>query len=272
MYRIIACDLDETLLQTWDKKVSEENKKAIAAASAQGVKFVVGTGRPFSSVQGTLEELGLKGKKDEYVISLNGGAISENYENKVMYCHGINFDEACAFFERAKGYDVGVHVYTIDKVYVWKLDLMGERKFLKGRMPVIEREDENLDFLAGEDIIKVLFMNTDHSYLTRIREELSDLTENMDVSFSSNRYLEFNRKGVNKGEGLKRLASILGVPIEETMAIGDNFNDLPMIKAAGLGVGVANSAEGIKADCGYITKADCDHSAVAEAINKFVLN
>ncbi len=48
------------------------------------------------------------------------------------------------------------------------------------------------------------------------------------------------------------------------------FNDLPMIRAAGLGVGVANSAEGIIPDCDVITEADCDHDAVAEEIEKFI--
>ena len=60
----------------------------------------------------------------------------------------------------------------------------------------------------------------------------------MDVSYSSNRYIEFNHKGVNKGAGLKKLADLLRIDIQDTIAIGDNYNDLSMIKDAGLGVGV----------------------------------
>jgi hydroxymethylpyrimidine pyrophosphatase-like HAD family hydrolase len=63
----------------------------------------------------------------------------------------------------------------------------------------------------------------------------------------------------------------LGVKPEETIAIGDNYNDLSMIRAAGLGVGVQNTVEGMKKDCDYITDATCDESAVAEVIQKFVL-
>ena len=54
------------------------------------------------------------------------------------------------------------------------------------------------------------------------------------------------------------------------MAIGDNFNDLSMLKVAGTSVGVQNCVDGIKPDCDYITKADCDHGAVAEAIEIFL--
>ena len=67
------------------------------------------------------------------------------------------------------------------------------------------------------------------------------------------------------------LAEKLGVDIADTIAIGDNFNDLAMIKAAGLGVGVANSNEGIKPFCDYICSRNHNESAIAEVINKFIL-
>lgn len=271
MYKIIACDLDETLLQTWDKKVSANNVKAIHKAADAGVKFVVATGRGFMTVQGTLEEIGLVGQKDQYVISFNGGAIVENADNNIIYFCGITHEEAEALFQKGRTYDVGMHVYTKDTVYVWNFDRFGERKFLEGRMPVVERFDENLDFLKGQEIVKCLYVNTDFEYLNSIEADMESMTGNLDVSYSSNRYIEFNRKGVNKGEGLRKLAEILGVDIADTIAIGDNFNDLAMIKAAGLGVGVANSAEGIKADCDVITEVDCDHDAVAWVIERYIL-
>ena len=73
-----------------------------------------------------------------------------------------------------------------------------------------------------------------------------DITGDLDVSYSSNRYIEFNHQGVNKGQGLKKLAELLHVDMKETIAIGDNFNDLSMIKVAGLGVGVQNTVEEMK--------------------------
>ena len=91
------------------------------------------------------------------------------------------------------------------------------------------------------------------------------------MSFSSNRYIEFNHKGVNKGAGLRFIAHMLGVKPEETIAIGDNFNDLSMIQAAGLGVGVQNTIKDMKPLCGYITEATIDEGAVAEVIEKFIL-
>lgn len=89
MYRLICCDLDETLLGSAERKVSARNRAAIAAAGKLGVKFVPTTGRGFSSIMGTLEELGLKDAPGEYVISLNGGAITENAGEKLLNFDGL---------------------------------------------------------------------------------------------------------------------------------------------------------------------------------------
>ena len=72
--------------------------------------------------------------------------------------------------------------------------------------------------------------------------------------------------------GLLALAEMLGVNPEDTIAIGDNLNDLSMIKAAGLGVGVANTVADMKPLCDCITSASCNENAVAEVINRFVTN
>lgn len=269
MYKIIVCDLDQTLLSD-DCTVSRENIEAIRRARALGVKFVPATGRGYRSVRNTLAELGLLDQENEYVISFNGGAITENRGDRLLHFEGISFGLAEELFRRGLDYHVCIHVYTKDTVYVYRL-WQEEIDFLKGRMEVKEFFEPNLDFLAGQEIVKVLYMNTDYAYLKQIEEDLKDVTGDADVSYSANRYIEFNRRGVNKGAGLLSLAKLLGVRREETIAIGDNFNDLPMIEAAGLGVGVRNSAEGIKPLCDYITKASCNEGAVAEVIEKFVL-
>ena len=271
MYKIIACDLDETLLTTAERKVSAENVAAIQAARARGVKFVVATGRGFPSATKTLAELGLLDLPNEYVISFNGATITENKNNRLLHCVEMPFDTIEKLFRRCMTYDVGAHIYTLDKVYGFRIT-DNERNYLAGRMEIVERDDLSLDFLRGDTIVKILFVNPDQNYLWKIEREIADMTADLYVSFSSNRYIEFSPTGVNKGAGLLKLAEILGVKREETIAIGDNFNDLSMIQAAGLGVGVANCVDGIKKDCDYITRATCDESAVAEVIEKFILH
>ena len=121
--------------------------------------------------------------------------------------------------------------------------------------------------MTAMDHLKLWYSATEYS----IEDDLKDITGDLDVSYSSNRYIEFNHQGVNKGQGLKKLADILSVDIKETIAIGDNFNDLSMIKVAGLGVGVQNTVEDMKKECDVITKATNNENAVAEVINKYIL-
>ncbi|WP_444318409.1 HAD-IIB family hydrolase, partial [Megasphaera sp.] len=111
----------------------------------------------------------------------------------------------------------------------------------------------------------------DYDYLQQIHAEIRPLLDAITVSFSSNRYIEFMHKGVNKGAGLWKLADILGVAHEETMAIGDNINDIDMLKAAGLSVGVHNLNPVIRRYCDVVTDATNNEGAVAEAIEKYVL-
>lgn len=269
MYKIIACDLDETLLSN-DRTLSQRNIEAIQKARALGVKFVPATGRGYSSVGGTLAELGLLGEEHEYVISYNGGAITENKGDRLLHFQGLPFALSSELYRRGLQYNVCIHVYTKDMVYAYRF-WQEEIDYLAGRMEVTEIFDRDIDFLSGQEIVKVLYVNTDYAYLKQIENDLQDITQDIDVSYSSNRYIEFNHKGVNKGAGLLLLAKLLGVKQEETIAIGDNFNDLPMIQAAGLGVGVQNTVENMKPLCGYITDATNNESAVAEVIEKFIL-
>lgn len=268
MYKIIACDLDETLLNA-DTHVSQENRNAIQKAVEAGVKFVPATGRGYVSVQNTLKEIGLEQMAGEYAISFNGASITENKDNKVLYFNELAFSLADQLYRHGVDLDIAMYVYTQDMVYTYHID-DDERAYMTGRHNFKEIENKDLSFLKGQKIAKVLYQSLDNDYLHRIAAELGPIADKLDISYSSNRYLEFNHQGVNKGAGLVKLAEQLDVPIEETIAIGDNLNDLSMIQAAGVGVGVANVNPAMKDQCDYVTQADNNHGAVAEAIEHFI--
>ncbi|XKU94267.1 Cof-type HAD-IIB family hydrolase [Lactobacillus acidophilus] len=269
MYKLIACDLDETLLNV-DAHVCRRNKEAVKQLAKLGVKFVPATGRGFRAIEKTLEEINLKDKKNEYVISFNGGCITENKNNRIMKFQGLSFAMANELYRLGLNYDVCIHVYTKDMVYVYNAD-QEEINYLKLRHVYKVIDEDNLDFLKGQDIAKVLYGKPNINYLRKVTSDLEDIVKDLDVSYSSNRYLEFNHRGVNKGEGLLWLANKLGIEPEETMAIGDNFNDLSMLKAAGLGVGMANTNPDMKDQCDVLTEADNNQGGVGEAIEKFIL-
>lgn len=270
MYRLIACDLDETLIRL-DRTISKDDVNAIKELKKYDVKFVPATGRGYATVDNTLKELGLYNEAGQYVLSYNGGAITENKNHRLLSFDGIDFDLANQLWQRGLSYDVCIHVYTKEMVYAYNL-VEDEIRYLAGRMPIEEVDWRDLGPLSGQEIVKVLYMNTDFAYLKKIEKEIADLTPDVDVSFSSGRYMEFNHRDVNKGSGLKKLANLLNIDLKECIAIGDNYNDLPMIKAAGLGVGVQNTVEAMKPECDFITTGTCNENAVSEVIHKFILN
>lgn len=269
MYKIITCDLDETLL-CMNRTISKRNIDAIHAAMEKGVKFVCASGRGYMSFQNTLQEIGLYDMADQYSISFNGSAITENRGNRVLFLEGISWELANALYVKGVEFGVCMHIYTQDTVYIYKLN-EDERKFLENRMDYILVDDPDLSFLKGQQIIKVLYEHNGYDYLNMIEEKVADLTGECEVSYSSGRYLEFNKAGISKGAGLERLAGILGVDMKDTLAIGDNVNDITMIRAAGLGAAVGNVYEGIRGECDYVAEATNDEGGVGEIIEKFVL-
>ena len=269
-YKIIACDMDETLLSS-DASICRRNIEAIAKAKAQGVKFVPCTGRGFRSVEGVLKTLNLFDEAGQYVIGFNGASITENKGHRSLFWDPIPFDLADTIYRKSASYGLCMHIYTRDTVYISGVT-PDEEDFLRGRMAYVPTAEKTLDFLRGkEEVCKLIIMHTDYSRLQEIHAEMLPLLDDITVSFSSNRYIEFMHKGVTKGVALLKLAAMLGVQPEETMAIGDNINDIEMLQAAGLSVGVHNLNPLIRQYCNVVTNATNNDGAVGEAIETFVL-
>ncbi|MCR5794574.1 MAG: HAD family hydrolase [Solobacterium sp.] len=268
MIRLIVSDLDETLIRK-DRTIHPDCVEAIKKLKEKNILFVPATGRGYRTVEDTLRELDLFEQEGQYVMSYNGGAITENKGNRMLFFHAMDDDLTQILFERGiSQYHVAVRVYVKEAVYVFNIT-DEERAFATGRGKVIECDVNDLALLGGQPIVKIVYVNKDFAYLKKIEADLCDLHDRLDISYSSGRYMEFNPKGINKGEGMRKLAELLGIDMSETMAIGDNFNDLPMICAAAVGVGVANSIEGILPYCDHITEKTCEEGAVAEAIRRF---
>ena len=272
MIRLIACDLDETLLDD-EKQISKENKDAIRKARDEyGVLFVPASGRGYLGITAVMKELDVFDKANEYTISNNGGIVIENKDYRPIVFHSFCFDIAERLFQYGIQLGLCIQVFTETQVYAFHLD-DEERKWLYMFKPdAVDSKDKSIAFLKEEPIIKILFALPDMGALRAIahRMDQEGVLQGVSHSFSSNRYLELNPIGVHKGVGLKELAAYLQIDLSETMAIGDNDNDIEMLKTAGLSVAVANANAHIQEIADAVTKQDYKHSAVSEAIHRFV--
>ena len=232
VYKLIACDLDETLLDD-NHRIAKKNCDAIKKAREKyGIKFVLATGRGFKQVRYELEELGLNELEDEYVISFNGAVLSENKDNKIFQFNGLTFEKVKEIFQAGLRYNVCQFFNTIDTVYIYNADDDQKQKLKRQRIDAVYFEKPDIEFLKDKPICKMLYQSNDLNFLMRLEKELSLIVEGcVTVSYSSNQYMEFNALGIDKGKGLIDLANKLGIDIKDTIAIGDNYNDISMLKA-----------------------------------------
>ena len=269
MYKIIACDLDYTLVNSRGE-LTQKNIDAIKKASKMGVKFVPATGRGYFQAHPLLKTLDLFDKEEEYFCSFNGSLIVENHGQKAIYYNGgIPWDVVKKLGELSmKIDDIQMNFCTDQVMY---------RYYTPNRNFAFHEDKEDVaivyeDLLKKENehFIRLLIQTPSHERAEEVVEALNTLKDELTYAISANRYIEVVRKGTSKGQGVVSLAKALGVDMKDVIAIGDSVNDNSMIIAAGLGCCVANSSPETIAVSDYVCHNSNDEDAVAEIIEKFI--
>ena len=274
MYKLVATDMDETFLDH-DHQIPEANIRAMQRMKELGVLFVPSSGRWYSSIMDNFAHLDPALIEGSYVISYNGGFINRVGDPKPLTSCGIG--RACAEELYALGRELGkcMHVNVADG-HVFVCDAPeAERTYLEkisGVTHFSSAEHTDLSFLDSRDIVKLIFMDPDFEGLQQLGRELEPMAQRLgvEITFSSKRYLEFMPAGIDKGYGLKKLAEMLDIPMDQVIGVGDSANDLAMIKAAGLGVGVANVTDDVRPYCDIVLESTGDDGAFEELVEKYL--
>lgn len=280
MIKCIASDMDGTLLNS-NQQISEQNKEAILKAQAQGIEFVVATGRSYEEATYVLAQVGLTCP----VICVNGAEVRSK-EGEVLSATPIDKQLARNVAARLKEKDVYFEVYTnkgaytidADKAVSIMVDIVMSANPEVNRDEIIEAagarirdeliytiEDYELLF-TDEDfqIYKLLAFSFDSGRLESANESLSEL-EGLAVSTSGHDNLEITNEQAQKGIALESFVKAKGIDLAETMAIGDNYNDVSMLEKVGRSVAMGNADYYIKSLCDVVTDINED-SGVAKAI------
>jgi len=275
--QILFCDVDETLVVK--NEVPEMNRKAIEKMRKEkNIKFVIATGRPITLSEKIIKELDLYDKENEYSICGSGSVIYENKNNKLLYIKQLKEDLFFKLFELGKKFEIFILFIGLEYFYLYKPTEteIKKREFEKAKYKILDDDFDLAKLLKGEDkIARICFGKEDaFDYLSSIQkqiEENDDYKDYVDCFISSGRYLEINPKGVNKGEAVKWLCQYLNVKKENTMAIGDSYNDTSMIENVGFGCSVGGASEDLKKISQYVCEKDYTEGAVKEVIEKFLL-
>jgi Cof subfamily protein (haloacid dehalogenase superfamily) len=273
--KLIALDIDGTLL-TYRSELTPRTRAAIEAAQAQGVKVVLVTGRRFGSAHQLIQELQL----DVMLISHNGALTKDVVTLDTLGYHPLNVDLAQQVVHA--GREFGADVICCDDPHghgVMVLEGISAsnralHKYLEKYWHAVREVEDLLSYL-DHDPIQMMFSgccDPMDEFATLLQASLGD-----QIQLFKTRYrtidltiLDALSNTASKGSSLAEIAAQQGIAAEEVMAIGDNFNDLTMLRYAGLGLVMGNAEEELK-QMGFEVTASNAEDGVAQAIEKYVL-
>ena len=265
MIRLIATDLDNTLLDHVTGEVPQSTAALFLQAAQKGVLTAVATGRCFPSALAAARTIGARTP----VICYNGSLIKWGDTGEIIARSYIETDiiRKVAAFCRKEG--LYLQCYDYDDVIICEKDCEGLRVDPDVKVVGFREIGDYLTFSDLHPTPKMLIVEQPEKVSARLLE-LAEVFPALEFCQSQPWLIEVLPKNAGKGRALEMLAGKLNIPREEVMALGDNTNDLTMIRWAGLGVVVANGTEAVKAEADYVC-AGQRWQGVEEALKTFVL-
>ena len=271
-YKLLAFDLDGTVLDS-RKHLTDENLQALELAHRKGLYIVPATGRTWPGIPEELRELPFI----RYAITVNGALIYDREQDKALHRAEISSERALEIMEYMDGVDALYDCYQdnrglmsrrfYDILHEYTTDPAVLKHVKKLRNPVDDLQSllrEN-----GKSVQKIQM----HFRSQELRHEqlrtMPALFPDMAVTSSIYNNIEINCRAANKGDALSKLCALLGIDPSASIALGDGTNDISMLKAAGMGVAMANADPATKAAADMLT-AGCDESGFAQAVLKLL--
>jgi Cof subfamily protein (haloacid dehalogenase superfamily) len=284
--KLIAIDMDGTLLSQ-HLHISEENLAAIRAAQEQGNIVMICSGRAKEDILQLLQRYNLScpvGASNGAVVYADGKVLKEAhiqtqavfqvieqlekeqfpyklYTNKGIYVPSSWRERVIKDFETSNAEKLEFSIEDLDRV---------TEKQVKDN--IITFFDDYNALLASEDlhIEKFFILTLDDTRRENLLKSLQTVSTIM-ITASGPTNLEVMDENGHKGNGLKVMAEYFEIPLKDTVAMGDNFNDVPMLQTAGFSIAMANAEDEVKEMCDAVTLTNEEHG-VAYAINKYILN
>ena len=266
-YKILVLDLDGTLTNN-KKEITARNRETLIRAQQAGVLLVLASGRPTYGIAPLADELQMD-KFGGYILSYNGGEIIDWKSKKMLYANVLPDDVVPRLYECAR--QNGVAILTYDEEHIVTEhpdDIYVQKEAFLNKMAVRPATD----FLKEIHLpVPKCLIVADPQKLIPIEAELSvQLQGQISVYRSEPYFLELVPQGIDKAQSLAVLLGKLHITRNEMVAIGDGYNDLSMIKFAGMGIAMGNAQEPVKKSADYITLTN-EEDGVAVAVEKFFL-
>lgn len=263
--KLLVLDIDGTLTNS-QKEITAATKDAIQGLLLRDRKVVLASGRPTPGMRRFESELELE-RYGGYLLSFNGAHIMECRTGEVVYQRLLPLTLLPKLYKFAKDNGCGLVTYLGGTV----ISAFPADEYLKieariNAMPV--RQVENfLDFVDFS--INKCLMTAPPEKAAALEKELQDRMGDVASIYRSEPYfIEIMPQNVTKATGLERILEALGLKRENMVCCGDGFNDIAMIRYAGVGVAMGNAQPVVKEAADYITATN-DQDGIVEVIRKF---
>lgn len=269
--RMVVSDIDGTLINS-ENEIPEAVSNAVAQAIRKGVIFVLATGRVLNSALQFRLRLGLKTP----VISCNGALVAD--ESRELFSSTLPKAKLLEVTALLDANDMYYHCYADGEKHCHDIENYGKIRALEinntmisaERTPLVwHKTGKDMAEAVGSRAIKILYIEEDLQKMLRIKAAIEAMG-GLACMNSWHDYVDINMAGVSKATGVQAVADVYGIDMRDILCIGDNENDVAMLRAAGIGVAMDNATDDVKSVADYIAP-DNDSNGVAWAIDKFVL-
>jgi len=270
--KILFSDLDATLLND-RKEIEGDTAAAIDEMLKQGSVFAICTGRPLASARAVAAQFGLD-RSGCYIAAYNGGVLYDPSLDQVISYASIPLEVVRKMFRKAEHAGLYIHTYDRrdDTVLARRRTRELDAYISHTKLPPRTGTDIP-DKMAGEPAKMIVISLDDHERLVQFWEENAEWSKDtLNSFFSCEQYLEYCPSGISKGAAVEKLCEYLDIPVEASVAAGDERNDIAMLKAAGVGAAPRNAHPLAKEAAGYVCRKDHNAGAVGEIIQKFFLD
>lgn len=261
--RLAAFDLDGTLLNS-EHALSPKNCEALCALAANDVLVVLISGRMHRSIKPISDQIGLENP----IISYNGGMVKQATTGEVYHHTPVPAEYAMAVVNDCVAQQLHLNFCLNDELYVAERNAWSDLYEARTGVPATAVGD--LRELAGETPTKLLIIHTAEKLEPLLKRFQTDYAEKLYVTQTQAEYIEFMNPAVAKGHALTALANRFDIPMETVVAFGDSYNDESLLKAAGVGIAMANAVPPILACADHITTTN-DEDGVAKAVWELIL-
>ena len=258
--KLVVTDIDGTIVK-FNGELQPEIIAVFEKLKQKGVKVVIATGRMYNATSDIVGTLNL----NTPVICYQGAMIRD--DNNIYFEKSVAKDTALNIIDDIRSYGAHINLYLRDRLIVEQDD-----KYIKEYAAPRSLKYEVVKDLkeVAQDATKILAIDDDSQKVTIIRNETRKKYPFLNIVKSTDWYCEFVNQEADKGLAIKYLADMWGISLDEVLAIGDQDNDIEMIKVAGIGIAMGNGSPNIKKVADYVCPT-VENFGFARAMEQFVL-